>query len=547
MLLPLTVVLTTRTTQRHITPEVRSVSFTWEDPGGYRTARVALDRPLAMRPEEIAHYGELTVFDSRTGRVVWDGLLEDPSPTADQSGEVWELVAVGGEAHTRDTHTPVVYVDRDLTRWTPVEVTACPAGQRSVGEDETVFPGESSLLQLIPNGTPVKTNTSFVSSRYLPISHAGQKLGRIDYRWDSGRTHTDLRVRTYVRTAASWTSTATNVHNFAADTAGGGPSPKVVGSDFPTTRDTPEVRVQWIGAATTVGDDVTWGAWADLVVLGSRYHKDGSELLSGADYPENSVLSSEVVSDLLGRSLPMFDGANATVTPTTYAIQQLAYPDSVTPHRVLTDLMQIDAGFTWRVWERGPTGLYRFEWVPVPAAVRYEVDIRDGFYSVSSASGLFNRVRVRYRDSAGAIHTVLRTSDSPALDDAGMVRTGFLDLGDEIGTETDANRAGDQWLTDRAHAQNAGQITITRPVLDLETGMTVQPWEICPGLVRVRGVAPSVDALNASARDGSTVFRIRAARFDTDSASAILDLDSYAQSSARFLADLRRRQVTRRR
>jgi hypothetical protein len=68
----------------------------------------------------------------------------------------------------------------------------------------------------------------------------------------------------------------------------------------------------------------------------------------------------------------------------------------------------------------------------------------------------------------------------------------------------------------------------------------VMPWEIRPGLIRVRGILPRIDALNASDRDGVTVFRIVSAEYRASDAAATLELDSYARTVPRMVADLMR-------
>jgi hypothetical protein len=81
---------------------------------------------------------------------------------------------------------------------------------------------------------------------------------------------------------------------------------------------------------------------------------------------------------------------------------------------------------------------------------------------------------------------------------------------------------------------------IARPIHDILAGRMVQPWEIRPGtLIRVRGILPRPDSLNATARDGLTVFRIVSVEFRASDAAAVLELDSYSTSVARALADLR--------
>ena len=542
--LPLTVRLSTSRTVRDVTADVRDLRFGWSEPGGYTSCQIQLDRPLSVQPDEIAYYQGLTVYDARNGEIVFDGQQEDPARSAG-AGQVWDLTAMGGQARTQDVKAPYVYIDRDMARWAPVEVAACPGGQRSAGEDEGIFPGEQSLIHRIPNNTPVKTNTTHVSSRYLWIYRTGQHLARVDARWDSGRTTVDLRIRTYVRAAGTWSTSATNVRDDAANVAGGGSSPKIIGTDWTavSAKDAAEVRIQWTGANNTVGDDVTWGAWADLVVLGTRYDAGGTELVTTADYPTNYVLGHEVVADVLGRLLPLFDGDGASIVACTHQIQQLAYITPVDARRILSDVLGFEAGHTWRVWERNGAGLYRFEFTTIPTEVRYEADLTDGYTSLASADGLYDEVSVGWRDSVASDRFVVRTQSVPTLADAGFSRRAYIDIGDS--TLADAQRAGDQWLSDHQYAPNGGRLTVKRPILDLQTGRMVMPWEIRPGLIRVRGILPRPDALNATARDGVTVFRIRGMDFSASQAAAVLDLDSYAPSTARTLADVQRLMASR--
>jgi hypothetical protein len=193
---------------------------------------------------------------------------------------------------------------------------------------------------------------------------------------------------------------------------------------------------------------------------------------------------------------------------------------------------------TWRVWERNAAGKYRFEWVRVPGAVRYEADVTDGYSSQGSADGLYNAVTVRWRDGAGRTRTTTRTSTVPQLDAAQLTRQGWIDLGDDVGSDAAAARAGDQWLAERQDPPNAGQLRIARPIVDLQTGRMVQPWEIRPGLIRVRGILPRADALNATTRDGVAVMRIVASEYRASDGAAVLELDSYAPTTPRLIAQL---------
>lgn len=542
--IPLTVRLSTAKGDRHVTTEARDLSIRWTDPGGYASCRISLDRPLILQPDEIAYYGIVTVYDGRTGLVVWEGRLEDPGRSAGGDGQVWDLVAVGGQAHTRDRTLPLIYVDTTISDTYQVEKVK-PGFEAGLGADPgSTTTDRQAMVFRLPEGITV-TLGDLAAMRYARVWEAGMKLARISYSWDAGGTNLSWVIQSIARTDGSFASgdTAASVTMNSA----GGTSAAVVVTNFTNGRNTVDFRFhQTAGGAVKTTNDSHWASVFNLIVRTMLYDKTGAEITTG--YTGNTVLASEIVADLLGRVLTAYDGAGATVETTTHTIDQLAYADGVDAARVLEDMLAVEAGFTWRVWERSPTtGKYRFEWVAGPSTVRYEADVLDDYDAPGSADGLFNRVMVRYVDSRGRRRSTIRTTTVTALDDAGLIRQGYLDLGDEAGTLTNAQRAGDQWLADRRYPPNGGRLRIARPILDLQAGRLVQPWEIRPGLIRVRGVLPRPDALNATARDGVTVMRIVAAEYRASDAAAVLELDSYAPSTARALANLKRRPYSPRR
>lgn len=537
---PLTVRVLTSRAARAITADLRDLWFRETAVGGFAAARLSLDRPLATEPDEIAYYGQVSINAGST--VIWEGDLEDPGRSASGDGQVWDLVAMGPAAQTRDRVVPLIYVDKTLSDLRRSD-NITPGGTNSVTEDPGIGSGDALVLQL-PSGLPLVTN-SRVAVRYLRCTESGQKIARVDYAWDAGRTSASLKVELILRTAGGG-SDVPRTQTFS--TAGDVLAPKEIGTDWTSGRDIAEFRIIWVGGGVTVADDITWASIRDITVVATRYDKSGNELVTAAGYSANTVLASEVVADLLGRLLPGFDGANASIATTSYAITQLAYPDGVDAARVLEDLMRLEPGYRWAAGRRNPsTGKYSFIWTQWPTTVRYEADVTDGYGAPGSADGLYNAVTVRWKDSKGLIKATSRTSTVPVLTAASRTRTGFLDLGDNIGSLAEAQQAGDQWLADRQYPPNAGRLTIARPILDHVTGRMVQPYEIEPGyLIRVRGILPRIDALNATARDGVTVFRIWAKEYWASKAAAELELDSYPASTARALATLHQPPLRRR-
>lgn len=544
--IPLAVRLVTSRADRYVTADLRDLTFRETAVGGWGSIRISLDRPLTIQPNEIAHYGRCYVYDTRSGRVISEGRLEDPGRGAGAGGQVWDLVAMGPAAHARDRTVPITYVDTSLRELVRAD-NYTPGGTDRVGGDPGAPTGNQEALTLqFPSGLPVNIDAK-VCMRYTRLMESGQQLARVDYTWDSGTADTTFQSQMVTRTDGS-TASGDIVRSENLVTTGGATSPRVIITSFPVGRNTVEWRLFRSGAAATIPSDLFWLSIRNVVVIATRYNKGGTELLTAADYTANTVLASEVVADLLGRLLVQYDGAGASIATTTYAIDQMSYPDGTTAGKILDDLMVIEPGYRWGAYESNSAGRHRFEWAPWPTAVRYEADVTDGFDSPGSADGVYNAVRVRWRGPDGQILSTRRTSTVPALVAAGITREAQVDLGDELGSRTNAQQTGDKFLAEHATAPNAGRLTIARPITDLYTGARVQPFEIKAGeLIRVRGVLPRLDSLNATARDGTTVFRVWSKEFTARTASATLELDSYSVTTARALADLRARPDTRRR
>jgi hypothetical protein len=534
--IPLTVQLSSARTIRHIERDLRSLSFRSVAPGGFASAQFSLDRPLALSPDEIAYYADVDIYDARNGECVWCGRLEDPGRGVGSDGQVWELAAVGPSAHAQDRTVPLIYVDRDLTNWAYSSIGGNNIKTNRVqvteyDSDTTIDAVEMQITEQAGSGTVGMAASSVIRFRYGLLREGGQLLARFDYKHKEGRNNTDLRVQGVVG------SPLATPRNDAFSTSETGPAPKVMTTDFGASLDAVEVVVRWTGAAgTKILDDITWTQIAGLYVMAQRFTKAGA-VVGASGYTTHSVLASEVVADLLGRLLTEYDGANATVETTTYAINQLAYPDGITPAGVLNDLMLLEPAYFWQATDRMPNGKYRFEWKTWPTTVRYEADVSDGYRSTGSADGLYNAVTVRWRDTAGRIKRTRRTQTVAVLDAVGLTRDAFLDLGDNAGSSESAIQAGDQLLAEHATPPNAGTLTVARPIYDHDRGMRIMPWEIRPGnLIRVRGITPNPNSLNVTDRDGVTVFQIVGVDYDTSSASATLELDSYSPTIARALA-----------
>lgn len=532
--IPLAVRLSTAKGDRHVTKDLHDLSFRSVAPGGFASATLTLSRPLAIQPDEIAEFGQVYIYDRRDGQTAWEGRLEDPGRSAGEGGEVWQITATGPAAHAQDRTVSLIYADRRLEGWS--------IGAQSTVSVNVSFNDDEAIKMSLAAGTTFGVGLAGLAV-YHQIAYTSQEIGYVNIPWSSGAASSNLELRLGTSLGTGGTT--------AVDTDTASLTPGALtgsrGGINPITSGHDTVRLRFVRTASdlAVANDTVWVQFTPHV-RGLLKDATGADITSG--YTTDTVLASEVVADLLGRLLPRYDGAGATITTTSFPIDQLSYPDGASPQKVFEDLMTIEPAYYWAAWETNTSGNHRFEWVPWPATVRYEASTADGFDSPSSASELYNAVSVRWRNGIGVGLTTRRTSTVKILDDAGLTREAYLDLSDEAGSPTMAIQAGDEFLAQHTTPVNSGSLTIARPILDIDKGRYVQPWEIRPGsLIRVRDVLPRVDSLNATARDGVTIFKIAGMDFNASSATATLDLDSYPLTVSRAIADLNKRRITRKR
>lgn len=534
--IPLSITLRTSRIARRITAQVRDLSYRTVVPGGYASCSIGLDRPLTVQPDEIGYYGRLLIHDTRSGRIAWEGRVEDPGRSAGADGQVWDITAIGPSAHVHDRRVPVIYVDRDTGRWQHSNKYA--SGSSETGRTDLDDGDEPGLTISAPEGTT--TPDGWIGDLlYQPLKGTGQSLARVAGTATNGANspttwfneivtrQSDPSGSPVTPVSSGWSTSPTAL----AATRGGSPA-------ITSGHDLAYLRQRRDGSSGTAADGA-WVQWTDVVVLGQRMDSSGALITSGYS-GVSSVTAEEVIEDLLGRLLPLYDGPGASIEAAPFDIEQLAYPDPASPGDVLDDLMLFHPSFYWAAWEANSSGLYRFEWREWPSTVRYEADVLDGMNSTGSADELYNQVTVRWRDSRGSIRTVVRTGAVPILDAAGLDRDGYINLGDDLGmVMAQAERIGDEFLADHALPRNAGSLKVARPIYDGTTARMVWPWEILPGhLIRVRGIQPRVDALNPTGRDGVGIFRVVAVSFSASDATATLELDSHPPSVARAIADL---------
>jgi hypothetical protein len=534
--IPIAIRLVNSATDMHIEEQVRDLTFRSSIPGGFASATMALDRPLSLSPPELELFTSVYVYDTRSAETLWEGVLEDPGRGSSTSGEIWELSAIGPAGHAKDAFAPYILIDRSMERWSRSGYSTLAAET----ENTEAGTGAPALQVSAEDGTPIPVGWKG-DWIYRALYYCGLRIGRLAFAHTDGQNSSNFKVGIVGRTGSgaetfnqtqNWSISGTI---FAVTVGAGG---------WPTAADVVSIRVQRDTSSAT-GDSSTWSQIYNLAIRAQLLNSDGTTNTNPASYAVDWFEPVVAVADLLGRFLPRYDGANADLQGSGAFIDQLAYPDGVSPAEVLDDLMVFEPAYYWAAWETNwLTGKYRFEFVPWPTTVRYEATTFDGFNSPGSAADLFNKVVVRYLSPDGEIRSVTRTQTVTGLT---WDRTHFIDLSDETGSDANAQIVGDNFLAEHKYPPNAGTLSVARPILDNDTGRMVQPWELKPGcLIRVSGVVPRVDSLNPSARDGVTIFKVVSVEFSTASGSATLELDSYSRTVARALATIANRRWQKR-
>jgi hypothetical protein len=544
--MPLTVRVVTSRVDSDITAQVRDLTFRSQIPGGFASASFTLTRPLDITPSDIEYYASVYVYDARNGNTVWEGRLEDPGRTAGSDGETWAITAMGPSAHAQDRTYPIIFLDSLLDLWKRSHYSSKNA-YMDTSQADPVVTGIDDLECLTVHaneGSPVTTSWAG-DWIYRQIHYANQKLGRVRAGHVEGGASANYSVTIVNRVGYGTSPGAIDANNWAVtpQILSGTPS----STNWTLSDDVTSIRVARNISNTTANDL----AWCDIFTTRIRSllkNPDGSDITAGSAYTLNVIQPVDVVGDLLGRYLTKYDGANATLVDSGVPIYHLRYPDGTTASQIFDDLAVFDPQYYWAAWETNPaTGKWRFEYRGWPTTVRYEADTFDGFDSPGSADDLYNEVCVRYLNEHGTVITTRVTQTVQVLADAGLTRCAYLDVSDEIGSPENASHIGTNFLLEHQTPPNAGTLTVARPILDLDTGRMIQPWEIRPGnLIRVRGVLPRIDALNPVDRDGVTVFRVISMEYSASTAAATLELDSYARSITRAVKDALNKRIRKR-
>lgn len=568
MQLPLSVVLG-HYSQYPITHLVSRISWRHTIPGGFASARISLDSPLDEQALRI-QYGAIgvthgvgvtsdrpflpvTIYDTRTADVVFEGHAEDLGQRAGDRAEGMDLVVIGPAGRLEDWVRPYLFIDTGWESWEPY------VNQPRVRQEVN----DGSLTVTFAQGSTIDP---FMGAGlfYRVPQDSGQKLGRVDYTHDSYGTDTNYVVALQTLIDGAFDAIP------RVDTMGSGEAsnPQLAGTDFDADANSLLLYGERGGIGSETPSVTKWVKFSDPVVM-AQLGGEASPIIPTQNY----LMSDEVIRHLLTDTFTVpspggytWSSATLDLAAGTYQITQLVYPDGASPRRILDDLMTLEGDYYYAAWESDAYTAYlatavpepdegrlvrgafhRFEWRQWPTHVRYEASVVDGLNSQASSADRYKRVAVRYVDGVTGRPRWAYATDAD-LGGFEVERELFVDLGNVVGDAAAAQQAADALLEQHSVRIGRGVVTIARPIYDADKRMMVAPQEIRPGhLIRLVNLRAEESSISATGRDGDTVFQVKAVDFDSDACAARLELDDYAPQLPSIIRglDLRSRLIRR--
>lgn len=560
-----------------ITNLVEDLEFRSVVPGGFASATLKLrDDGKQSRQLLAALYNRVQVVDLSTMEIVWEGRVEDPSHTAADDGEVWELGVSGSSVAATDWKIPLWYITSGIDGWfagdplSPPQFTLDTVGNKllSITFKSGFTWAAGNSLGLLWNFERPREASMQIARFTLTYSGTGSGT-EADFNLV---TDTDQETRIDVTAYDAGTVTKTNiigdVNSFSNTITSAvllGVERQAGSASFATTKDAPSMRVTPVG------------------VQALRLDHSGNRLTSVSDYSHGDfLLVRHIVDDVIGRLLVGVDIGGEVISPfsdfgavnpaavyidtsDTTQITNLDYLDGATAADVLNDMMTIQTGAYWAIWEssfgsvHGANGIadtgYRIEWATWPNGWGYLATSQDGLEEQSSASDVYDNVVVKFTSTDFFTQIpVAALAPTPAASPptpenrppdlaAGTVsRATTIEKSTPVDVST-AIASGNAWLAQRDQrlAKNAGTLTVKRPIYLFDVGVNsdrgaarmVDPWMIRPGkLLKLFDQIPDGDMDNLDHgtvappdTHAGTIYRVVATTYTLSDNSCRLELD----------------------
>lgn len=512
---PLSLVIDDGNGERHVTRHASGMRFKRSAYGGDVDLSCTLTLPRGFFTD-LGPNDSVTLYDGRTGGFVFRAAAHQPGVTAGPRGEVFELQAFGGAMRLQAVTDSLAYVHALDDGWKRSSNSTRNAETRN---DEKAD-GTPTLEVYFDKKKDVDASDAgaFVNRDF---QNAGLKIARLRADVECGSTSVDYTTRLLTGTdAASLTPADARDANTAAGTL-----TAYIGSGITLGDDVIEYRANRKPASgtETVADKSRWFRVWNLIARQVLKDKHGDNITTG--YTANTVTADEAIRDMVGRGMcPDLDPGKVTIETFDYAIDALSWLDGIKMGDALEELRTLEPKLTWQVYgDEANFGTW-------PTDPRYVISQRDGGVSHpgEDSASLADRIYVSWTDRRGRQRTTKVTDPSiPVKQEAEPIT-----LPEGVGSEANAQRAGEKALELYNNPPKAGTAVVRRPILDLWTGVVVQPWEIMPGCLVLE-------------QETGDEFRLTEVEYSDDDCAAVLTLGEPVRPLEAVIARLERKQRRR--
>jgi hypothetical protein len=494
------------------------LSFQTSMPGGFKGMTCNLLRGLDA-PSREGLFDTVEVIGPG-GQVRWEGRLQQMPASTDGGGRVTPQ-AVGWSAHLDDDATArEIYIDRSLERWGPVALERKRGGY--MWEDGATNAVQASGVAAGPALHLAIKGRTWSSNAGRPACELYYYAGGIPIGLFRG----------------AWYSDVTNDSAWAFVLWAQNPEP---GANY-------QQLVRFASAEPAMGAGAAFfvastGQPGLLLSVSNSVAPNGNPdrtYIAGIEQPsvmgthglpiiDAGVLASDVAADAVRRWAPMLrftTGSGGSITPTTFGIRHLVFPDATTASEIVQRVNAFHL-WDWAVWEQrtfyfGPRGGGR-TWT-IATADGLNLDLEG-----DTTDRIYNGVLVTYTDYAGTARSIGPAGSGAEVTDGRLVsqdptnpatvhgirRWGVLQLSVPSDAES-ATTIGQAWLIAQAEASRRGSATVYGWVRD-EHGALRPVSEIRAG-----------DALVVTDRPDDPARRIIETSYTHASRSNALTLDSTA-------------------
>jgi len=494
-----------------LTEYAEGLSWSSVDPGGDERASWQLKRSWFAGAPEVAQGNVVWVTDGLD--VLWAGRIEENNRRGD-STEMIGIEAFGLGVRLKDETEPMIFVDRDLSRWQG------PSVQRQINlvtgaidvEGPSVEADSSTGQPSLKTGFQGAWSRVHVSEGWYDAQ--GIPIGSVYYAWKRGPAVDNGDT--------NWNWVAHLSDDDVASDFNSTSSLRAAGPDTGTLAATESTRefalVQLVFGTGAGSDGVDYALyWTCLAVFGNhgltvRGTQDATH--AGGFYAADIVrYVLDQVQDIEARD----------VQDTNFLIEQLAYFQPTVREQMISDVAKFE-NVNWGTW--GPRSALDnsrngyFDFKPKDAATVHWLAHRRECDSVelnSELANLYNKVSVRYRDVTGRERVIVRTATVPVLDELGLTKEPPEGIDAGVSTEDMAAQRGDIFLALSGNRPPArGSVSISQPITHYRRGRLAPHHMRADGSnIRVPDVLPARDLFSLSLQpDRLTTFPIKRVSVD---------------------------------